>query len=50
MRMGGALMMDSAGMERSVALGGSAGAAPTGQIRREFPETWIWSSSIAKYV
>ena len=50
MRMGSAPMMDSAGMEGSVAFGGAAGAGPTGQIRKEFPETWIWTSSIAKYV
>ena len=39
--------MDSAKM--AMPLGG-AGDGPTGQIRKEFPETWIWTSSVPKYV
>ena len=41
------MMMDSASGE-SAALGASGGAGPTGQIRKEFPETWIWTSSVVK--
>ena len=29
---------------------GGGGGAQTGQIRKEFPESWIWTSSVAKYV
>lgn len=36
---GGAMMMDSRV--------GGAGDAPVGQIRKDFPETWIWKSGIA---
>ena len=42
--------MESAKM--AMPLGGAGGAVggPTGQIRKEFPETWILTSSVAKYV
>ena len=35
---------------RSMALGGGAASAPEGQIRKEFPETWIWATATAEYV
>ena len=30
--------------------GGGRPSVPVGQIRKEFPETWLWVSAIAKYV
>ena len=44
---GGAKMMAMSGGVVGAANGGSA---PTGQIRTKFPETWIWTDSVAKYV
>ena len=42
--------MESAKMAMPLGGAGGAGGGPTGQIRKEFPETWIWTSSVAKYV
>lgn len=39
-------MMDTAAAR---AVGGANVGEPTGQIRKEFPETWIMTSSMAKY-
>ena len=47
MAMGGApMMMDS----EAAPLGAPAGrgSEPTGQVRTKFPETWIWTDSVAK--
>ena len=46
----GAMAMDSAEIGPMRAVGGGAGPPPAGQIRREFPETWIWESAVAEYV
>ena len=45
--MGGApMMMDN----EAAPLGAPAGrgSEPTGQVRTKFPETWIWTDSVAK--
>ena len=46
----GAMAMDSVEAAPRMAVGGGGGPPPTGQIRREFPETWIWESAVAEYV
>ena len=33
-----------------VSSSGFTAAGPQGQIRKEFPESWVWTTSVAKYV